>query len=100
MDRRIKHRNPERDAELRRALFEGVMNNRLSVGEAVRLMQKISRLTQVEFAAHRGVSVRVLKEIIAGTANPTVETLNKIAVIFGMEVGFVAKREQTAAKSG
>lgn len=100
MDRRIKHRNPERDAELRRELFEGVMNNRLSVGEAVRLMQKISRLTQVEFAAHRGVSVRVLKEIIAGTANPTVETLNKIAVIFGMEVGFVAKREQTAAKSG
>lgn len=95
MDRRIKHRNPERDAELRRALFEGVMNNRLTVGEAVRLMQKISRLTQVEFAAHRGVSVRVLKEIIAGTANPTVETLNKIAVIFGMEVGFVAKREPT-----
>jgi transcriptional regulator with XRE-family HTH domain len=100
MDKRIKHRNPEREAEFRRQLFEGVMNNELSVSEAVRLMQKVSRLTQAEFAAHRGVSTRVLKEIVAGTANPTVETLNKIAAIFGMEVGFVAKRDTRAAKSG
>lgn len=92
MDQRIKHQNPERDAELRRTLFEGVMKNQLSLGEAVKLMQKVSRLTQAEFAAHRGVSTRVLKEIMAGSANPTVETLNKIASIFGLEVGFVAKR--------
>lgn len=92
MDKRIKHKNPERDAALRRELFEGVMKNQLSLGEAVKLMQKVSRLTQAEFAAHRGVSTRVLKEIIAGSANPTVETLNKIASIFGLEVGFVAKR--------
>ncbi|MBV5294883.1 MAG: helix-turn-helix domain-containing protein [Curvibacter lanceolatus] len=92
MDKRIKHKNPERDAALRRELFEGVMRNQLSLGEAVKLMQKVSRLTQAEFAAHRGVSIRVLKEIIAGSANPTVETLNKIASIFGLEVGFVAKR--------
>ena len=98
MDKRIKHRHPEREAEWRRALFEGVMNNRLSVPDAVRLMQKVSRLTQVEFAAHRGVSVRVLKEIIAGTANPTVQTLNKIADIFGMEVGFVAKQDISPAQ--
>lgn len=99
MDKRIKRMDPEREAELRRELFEGVMNNQLSVGEAVRLMQKVSRLTQTECAVHRGVSTRVLKEIIAGTANPTVETLNKIAAIFGMEVGFVAKRDTTTAKS-
>ena len=95
MDKRIKHRTAEReqrDAELRRALFDGVANNQLSLGEAVKLMQKVSRLTQPEFAAHRGVSTRVLKEIQAGKANPTVETLNKIASVFGLEVGFVAKR--------
>ncbi len=100
MDKRTKHRNPEREAQLRRELFEGVMNNQLSLGEAVRLMQKVSRLTQAEFAAHRGVSPRVLKGIIAGTANPTLETLNKIAAIFGMEVGWVAKREARSSKSG
>jgi DNA-binding XRE family transcriptional regulator len=95
VDKRIKHRTPEReqrDANLRRTLFEGVAHNRLSLGEAVKLMQKVSRLTQPEFAAHRGISTRVLKEIQAGRANPTVETLNKIADIFGLEVGFVAKR--------
>ncbi len=99
MDKRIKHRNPEQEAELRRELFEGVLNNQLSLAEAVRLMQKVSRLTQAEFAAHRGVSTRVLKEIIAGTANPTIETLNKIAAIFGLEVGFVVKRHTKSVKS-
>lgn len=43
---------------------------------------------------HRKVSTRVLKEIMAGTSNPTVETLNKIGGIFGLEVGFVPRREQ------
>lgn len=48
MDKRIKHKNPERDAALRRGLFDGVMKNQLSLGEAVKLMQKVSRLTQAE----------------------------------------------------
>lgn len=99
MDKRIKHRNPEQDAALRRELFEGVATHQLSVAEAVKLMQKISRLTQPEFAKHRKVSTRVLKEIMAGTSNPTVETLNKIGEIFGLEVGFVPHRSSNTARN-
>jgi transcriptional regulator with XRE-family HTH domain len=34
--------------------------------------------------------VQSLKQIEAGTANPTVDTLQKISDIFGLKVGFVA----------
>lgn len=44
--------------------------------------------TQPEFAKHRGISVQALRQIESGTGNPTVETLNKIASIFTVQVGF------------
>ena len=52
-------------------------------------MRKISRLTQPEFAAHRGISAQALRQIENGTGNPTIATLNKISAIFGLQVGFV-----------
>lgn len=55
-------------------------------------MRKISRLTQSEFAKHRGISVQALKQIEAGTANPTVATLERIADIFGLKIGFVPSK--------
>lgn len=93
MDNRIKAVDRERDAALRQELFQGVLEARLTVPQAVKLMQKMSHLTQPEFAAHRGVSVQALRQVISGKGNPTVETLNKIAEIFGLEVGFVRKRK-------
>jgi DNA-binding XRE family transcriptional regulator len=92
MDQRIKHRNPERDAQLRQQLFDGVARQELTLAQAVRAMQKLSQLTQPEFAAHRGISVQALKQILSGKGNPTVETLNKIGAVFGLQVGFVAKK--------
>ena len=61
----------------------------VTLGQAVHAMRKISRLTQPEFAKHQGVIVQALRQIESGTANPTVETLNKVASIFGLQVGFV-----------
>lgn len=58
-------------------------------------MQRASRLTQPEFAAHRGVSTATLRQILAGQGNPTVETINRIVSIFGLEVGLVPRREKT-----
>lgn len=55
-------------------------------------MRQASRLTQPEFAKHRNISVAALRQIETGSGNPTMETLNKIASIFGLEVGFVPKR--------
>lgn len=76
-------------AERRQALYRDVASGAITLGQAVHAMRKISRLTQPEFAKHRGISVQALRQIESGTANPTVETLNKVASIFGLQVGFV-----------
>ncbi|MFX1765689.1 helix-turn-helix domain-containing protein [Paraburkholderia sp. A1RI-2L] len=64
----------------------------MSIPEATKAMRKMTGLTQAEFAAHRGVSRRVIQDIERGTRNPTVDSLNSIAKLFGLQVGFVPVR--------
>ncbi len=91
-DQRIKKPLPAEAAQAQReAFYKGVSSGELSIGQAVAAMRKISRLTQPEFAAHRGISVQALRQIESDTGNPTLETLNKVCVIFGLQVGFVPK---------
>lgn len=71
-----------------------IARNELGLAGAVRAMRKASRLTQPEFAAHRGISLAALRQIESGSGNPTVTTLDKIASIFGLEVGFVPKKRR------
>lgn len=75
--------------QLRAELYEAINRGELGIQEAVKRMRKISRLTQPEFAAHRGVSAKVIREIERGIGNPTVNTLNRIGQFFGLEVTFV-----------
>lgn len=80
----------------REAFYKAVVSGELSVGQAVAAMRKINRLTQPEFAAHRGISVQALRQIENGTSNPTLATLNKISGTFGLQVGFVAVSVKSA----
>jgi DNA-binding XRE family transcriptional regulator len=93
MDKRVKKPVPaELAAQRRDQFYADIATNALTIAEAVVTMRKISRLTQAEFAKHRGISVQALKQIEAGTANPTVATLQKIADIFGLTVGYIPKK--------
>ncbi|MDP2795145.1 MAG: helix-turn-helix domain-containing protein [Sulfurisoma sp.] len=92
MDRRRKHFDPERERALRDAFDEDIVNHRLSIPAAVKMMRRLSHLTQAEFAKHRGISIITLKQIESGKAQPKVETLNKIGEIFGLEVAFTLKK--------
>ena len=71
-------------------LMNAIDAGKLTIGQSVRAMRRISGMSQKEFA-HKiiGISTRVLAEIERDTANPTVESLNKIGRVFGYEVGFV-----------
>lgn len=77
--------------QLRTELYAAIERGELSLQQAVTQMRQISRMTQADFAAQRGVSIKVIKEIEAGNGNPTVQTLNRIGQIFGLEVAFVRK---------
>lgn len=89
MDNRRTKVDPESERKLRGDFYAAVENGELSVGQAVATMRRISKLTQPEFAKHRGISLASLKLIERDQGNPTVQHLNKIAAIFGLQVGFV-----------
>lgn len=90
MDKRRTRVDPDAERALRDAFEADITAHRLSLAAAVKAMRRLSRLTQPEFAKHRGVSLGTLKAIEAGDIDGTkVETLNKIAKIFGLELGFV-----------
>jgi DNA-binding XRE family transcriptional regulator len=95
-DRRVKKPIDTAIAQQQRdAFYKAAAFGELSAGQAVAAMRKISRLTQPEFAAHRGISVQALRQIESDTGNPTLETLNKVCGIFGLQVGFVPKQPNT-----
>ena len=85
---------PDQQNALRRAFYEQLERGELTLPEAIKAMRKMTGLTQAEFAAHRGVSRRVIQDIERGTGNPTVESLNSIAKLFGLRIGFVPIRRK------
>ena len=98
-----KRRKPPAKDVLRRQrdeLYAAIERGELTLQQAVKRMRAISRLTQHEFAAHRGVSVKVIKEVERGIGNPTVKTLNQIGDIFGFEVSFVRKAHDALPAAG
>lgn len=92
---------PDRDQQnsLRRAFYERVAQGDMTIPETMKAMRQITGLTQAEFAAHRGVSRRVIQDIERGTGNPTVESLNSIAKLFGLRVGLVPIRRPLSTAS-
>ena len=93
-DKRRKPYDPSVERALRDAFEQDIAANQLTIPLAIKAMRRLSRLTQPEFAKHRGLSVATLKELESGRGNPTVATLNQIASIFGLEVGFVRKQKR------
>jgi len=85
---------PDDQNALRRAFYERIGRGDMTLPEAMKAMREMTGLTQAEFAAHRGVSRRVIQDIERGTGNPTVESLNSIAKLFGLRVGLVPIRKK------
>jgi DNA-binding XRE family transcriptional regulator len=57
-------------------------------------------MKQEAFAKTLGLTRRQIAEIEAGTANPTLETLERIGRLFGFTVGFVPKAAGEELGSG
>ena len=82
--------------KLLREFLESFPENPMPIAAAVKRMRKISGLNQAEFAKHRDISLASLRMIEQGVGNPSVKTLNKIAEVFGMEIGFTRKSSKTS----
>ncbi len=51
-------------------------------------------LTQQDMADYTGLSLRIIKSIEAGKANPSVATLTKMAEVLGLELVLRVKEPQ------
>jgi DNA-binding XRE family transcriptional regulator len=91
MDRRRKSIDIAAERALRDAFYEDIARHNLSIANTIKAMRRLSRLTQIEFAKHRGISLVTLKQLESGKSQPKVETLNKVGEIFGLEIAFVRK---------
>lgn len=56
------------------------------IGEQIKERRKVLRITQPDLAEMAGISINTLYKIERGQANPTVQILNKIADILGLEL--------------
>jgi DNA-binding XRE family transcriptional regulator len=91
---RWKKPTKEQISVMRHDVAEHARRGDLRLPDAVMDMRKSIGLTQQEFADTLGLTRRQVAEIEAGTANPTLETLDKIGRLFGFTVGFVPKVRQ------
>ncbi len=88
---RWKKPSKEQILDNRRNLAERARNGDLRLPGAVAQIRKGFGLTQEEFAKTISLTRRQVAELEAGTANPTLETLDKIGRLFGFVVGFVPR---------
>lgn len=77
-------------ARLKEELYVGLAQGEIGIREATRRMRKILGMNQKEYAKKvADISPRILSQFENGTGNPTLATLKKIALPFGLEVTFL-----------
>lgn len=64
------------------------------VGNSIKERRKTLRVTQSQLAELAEISVNTLYKIERGQANPTLDTLTKVADVLGMEVCLQVKKSQ------
>ena len=77
-------------ARMKEELYLGLAQGDIGIREATRRMRKILGMNQKEYAQKVAeISPRILSEFENGSGNPTLKTLEKIALPFGLKVTFL-----------
>ncbi len=75
---------------MKEELYLGLAQGDIGIRQATRRMRKILGMNQKQYAQKvAGISPRILSEFESGSGNPTLATLEKIALPFGMQVTFL-----------
>ncbi len=64
------------------------------IGKQIKERRKVLRITQPDLAEMAGISINTLYKIERGQANPTIQMVNKIVKILGMEIKIEVKQPQ------
>jgi transcriptional regulator with XRE-family HTH domain len=86
----MKRSTPKEMARLKEELYLGLARGDIDIREATRRMRKILGMNQKDYAQKvAGISPRILSQFENGSGNPTLATLEKIALPFGLKVTFL-----------
>lgn len=67
----------------------------MELGNIIRSRRQTLRTTQQTLAEMSGVSVRMIKAIEGGYANPSMGTLEKVLNVLGLQLVIVDKQDNT-----
>jgi transcriptional regulator with XRE-family HTH domain len=77
-------------ARMKESLYMDLASGDIDIRRATVRMRKILGMSQKEYARKvAGISSRILAEFENGSGNPTLATLEKIALPFGLKVTFL-----------
>ena len=62
------------------------------IGKQIKERRNVLRITQSDLAEMADISINTLYKIERGQANPTIQMVNKIAEILGMEIKIEIKQ--------
>jgi transcriptional regulator with XRE-family HTH domain len=86
----MKRPTPKEMALLKEELYLDLARGDIDIREATRRMRKILGMNQKEYAQKvAGISPRILSQFENDSGNPTLATLEKIAMPFGLKVTFL-----------
>lgn len=86
----MKRRPAEEMARMKEELYCGLARGDIGIREATRRMRKILGMSQKEYAQKvADISPRILSGFENGSGNPTLATLEKIALPFGLKITFL-----------
>ena len=86
----MKRPTPKVMARMKEELYLGLAQGDIGIREATRRMRKILGMNQKEYAQKvADISPRILSQFENGSGNPTLSTLEKIALPFGLKVTFL-----------
>jgi len=81
---------PKVMARMKEELYLGLAQGDMGIREATRRMRQILGMSQKEYAQKvANISPRILSEFENGSGNPTLSTLEKIALPFGLKITFL-----------
>ena len=89
---RIRRLSRDEIRERRAAIAARARAGQLRLPEAIHDIRRALGLSQEEFAKLFKLTLRQVRELESGQANPTAETLNRVGKAFGFKLGFVPLR--------
>jgi transcriptional regulator with XRE-family HTH domain len=86
----MKRPTPKEMARMKEELYLDLAQGNIGIRDATRRMRKILGMTQREYAQKvANISPRILSGFENGQGNPTLATLEKIALPFGLKITFL-----------